>query len=245
MIQDRYKILENREIAPGIMMMRLEGEVEFYRPGQFVNIAVPGFTLRRPISVCDWDERSFTIVYAVVGGGTERMSRMLPGESLDMLAPLGTGFDPDADTKRPVLLGGGVGCPPLYGLARRLLDRGVRPTVVLGFNSSEKMMLLEDFRALGLDVYVATLDGSYGTKGFVTDAIRGNGLEPDYFYACGPTPMLRSVCLGLDIPGEVSLEARMGCGFGACVCCSVETVSGSKRICMEGPAFRKEELIWK
>lgn len=245
MIQDRYKILENREIAPGIMMMRLEGEVEFYRPGQFVNIAVPGFTLRRPISVCDWDDRSFTIVYAVVGGGTERMSLMLPGESLDMLAPLGTGFDPDADTKRPVLLGGGVGCPPLYGLARRLLERGVRPTVVLGFNSSEKMMLLEEFRALGLDVYVATLDGSCGTKGFVTDAIREKGLDPDYFYACGPTPMLRAVCLGLDIPGEVSLEARMGCGFGACVCCSVETVSGSKRICMEGPAFRKEELIWK
>lgn len=245
MLQDRYKILENREIAPGIMMMRLEGEVEFYRPGQFVNIAVPGFTLRRPISVCDWDERSFTIVYAVVGEGTGRMSRMLPGERLDMLAPLGTGFDPDADTKRPVLLGGGVGCPPLYGLARRLLERGVRPAVVLGFNSSEKMMLLEEFRALGLDVYVATLDGSCGTKGFVTDAIRENGLDPDYFYACGPTPMLRAVCLGLDIPGEVSLEARMGCGFGACVCCSVETVGGSKRICMEGPAFRKEELIWK
>lgn len=245
MLQDRYKILENREIAPGIMMMRLEGEVVFYRPGQFVNIAVPGFTLRRPISVCDWDDRSFTIVYAVVGGGTERISRMLPGESLDMLAPLGTGFDPDADVKRPVLLGGGVGCPPLYGLARRLLERGVRPTVVLGFNSSEKIMLLEEFRALGLDVYVATLDGSCGTKGFVTDAIRENGLDPDYFYACGPTPMLRAVCLGLDIPGEVSLEARMGCGFGACVCCSVETVSGSKRICMEGPAFRKEELIWK
>lgn len=245
MIQDRYKILENREIAPGFMMMRLEGKVEFYRPGQFVNIAVPGFTLRRPISVCDWDDRSFTIVYAVVGGGTERMSRMLPGESLDMLAPLGTGFDPDADVKRPVLLGGGVGCPPLYGLARRLLERGLRPMVVLGFNSYEKMMLLEDFRALGLDVYVATLDGSYGTKGFVTDAIRENRLDPDYFYACGPTPMLRAICIGLDIPGEVSLEARMGCGFGACVCCSVETVSGNKRICMEGPAFRKEELIWK
>lgn len=225
--------------------MRLEGEVDFYRPGQFVNIAVPGFTLRRPISVCDWDDRSFTIVYAVVGDGTERMSRMLPGESLDILVPLGTGFDPDDGAERPVLLGGGVGCPPLYGLARRLLERGVRPTVVLGFNSAEKMMLLDEFRALGLDVYVATLDGSYGTKGFVTDAMRENGLDPDYFYACGPTPMLRAVCLGLDIPGEVSLEARMGCGFGACVCCSVETVGGSKRICMEGPAFRKEELIWK
>ena len=225
--------------------MRLEGEVDFYRPGQFVNIAVPGFTLRRPISVCDWDDRSFTIVYAVVGDGTERMSRMLPGESLDILVPLGTGFDPDGGAERPVLLGGGVGCPPLYGLARRLLERGVRPTVVLGFNSAEKMMLLDEFRALGLDVYVATLDGSYGTKGFVTDAMRVNGLDPDYFYACGPTPMLRAVCLGLDIPGEVSLEARMGCGFGACVCCSVETVGGSKRICMEGPAFRKEELIWK
>ena len=225
--------------------MRLEGEVDFYRPGQFVNIAVPGFTLRRPISVCDWDDRSFTIVYAVVGDGTERMSRMLPGESLDILVPLGTGFGPDAGAERPVLLGGGVGCPPLYGLARRLLERGVRPTVVLGFNSAEKMMLLDEFRALGLDVYVATLDGSYGTKGFVTDAMRVNGLDPDYFYACGPTPMLRAVCLGLDIPGEVSLEARMGCGFGACVCCSVETVGGSKRICMEGPAFRKEELIWK
>ena len=227
------------------MSMRLEGEVDFYRPGQFVNIAVPGFTLRRPISVCDWDDRSFTIVYAVVGDGTERMSRMLPGESLDILVPLGTGFDPDAGAERPVLLGGGVGCPPLYGLARRLLERGVRPTVVLGFNSAEKMMLLDEFRALGLDVYVATLDGSYGTKGFVTDAMRLNGLDPDYFYACGPTPMLRAVCLGLGIPGEVSLEARMGCGFGACVCCSVETVGGSKRICMEGPAFRKEELIWK
>ena len=244
-MQNIYKILENREISLGTMLMRLEGEVDFYRPGQFVNIAVPGFTLRRPISVCDWDDRSFTIVYAVVGDGTERMSRMLPGESLDILVPLGTGLDPDAGAERPVLLGGGVGCPPLYGLARRLLERGVRPTVVLGFNSAEKMMLLDEFRALGLDVYVATLDGSYGTKGFVTDAMRVNGLDPDYFYACGPTPMLRAVCLGLDIPGEVSLEARMGCGFGACVCCSVETVGGSKRICMEGPAFRKEELIWK
>lgn len=244
-MQNIYKILENREISLGTMLMRLEGEVDFYRPGQFVNIAVPGFTLRRPISVCDWDDRSFTIVYAVVGDGTERMSRMLPGESLDILVPLGTGFDPDDGAERPVLLGGGVGCPPLYGLARRLLERGVRPTVVLGFNSAEKMMLLDEFRALGLDVYVATLDGSYGTKGFVTDAMRENGLDPDYFYACGPTPMLRAVCLGLDIPGEVSLEARMGCGFGACVCCSVETVGGSKRICMEGPAFRKEELIWK
>ena len=241
-----YKILKNSRIGANTMLMRLQGDTSgFTRPGQFVNIAIPGFELRRPISVCDYDADGLTIVYDVVGHGTEALAAMQPGTVLDILAPLGNGFDPDHAGERTVLLGGGVGCPPIYSLAKALIARGLRPTVILGFNSSERVIMREMFEALDCDLYIATVDGSLGTRGFVTDVIRERGMEPDYFYACGPTPMLRALCLGLDTPGEVSLEARMGCGFGACMCCSLETAAGPRRICKEGPVFPKSTLIWK
>lgn len=241
-----YKIIYNSPLNSRSMMMGLRGDTSgFWAPGQFVNIAVPGFTLRRPISVCDYNEESLTLIYDKVGGGTEAMARMLPGESLDLLVPLGNGFDTSVASERPLLLGGGVGCAPLLGLARELQRQGKRPVALLGFNSADRVIMPNMFLASGVETYVATVDGSVGTKGFVTDIITSRGIEGDYFYACGPMPMLRAICGALDLPGEVSLEARMGCGFGACVCCSLETRSGAKRICLEGPVFKKDELIWK
>lgn len=241
-----YTIVDNRWIGTNTMLMVLEGPTdEFTMPGQFINIAIPGFTLRRPISVCDIEGDLLTIVYDVVGHGTEALSIMKPGTRLDILPALGRGFDISKCGDRPVLLGGGVGCPPIYSLTKNMISREILPTVILGFNSDERMIMIEQFENLDIPFYVSTVDGSYGTKGFVTDVIKEEGLNPDYFYACGPLPMLRALCLGLTIPGQVSLEARMACGFGACMCCSLETKSGPKRICKEGPVFDKEELIWK
>lgn len=240
-----YRIVYNRPIGSRTMLMRLAGDTTpFTRPGQFVNIAIPGFTLRRPISVCDYDSVGFTIVYDIVGHGTEVLSHMYH-DTLDILPGLGNGFDPDRSGENPVLLGGGVGCPPIYSLAKTLKARGVTPTVILGFNSADRVIMKDMFRELDIPFHIATVDGSEGTRGFVTDVIRELGLTPGYFYACGPMPMLRALCTTLDIPGEVSIEARMACGFGACMCCSVETADGAKRICKDGPVFRKEELIWK
>ena len=206
---------------------------------------MPGFTLRRPISVCDIEGDYITIVYDVVGHGTEALSEMEAGRKLDILPALGNGFDMSKCGERPVLLGGGVGCPPIYSLAKNLLSIDVLPTVVLGFNTDERMIMIEQFENLDIPFYVATVDGSYGTQGFVTDVIAREALNPDYFYACGPLPMLRALCTQLDIPGQVSLEARMACGFGVCMCCSLETRRGPKRICKDGPVFDKEDLIWK
>ena len=242
----KYTVVDNRWIGTNTMMMILEGATErFSAPGQFINIAVPGFTLRRPISVCDIEGDYITIVYDVVGHGTEALSEMEAGRKLDILAALGNGFDMSKCGERPVLLGGGVGCPPIYSLAKNLLSIDVLPTVVLGFNTDERMIMIEQFENLDIPFYVATVDGSYGTQGFVTDVIAREALNPDYFYACGPLPMLRALCTQLDIPGQVSLEARMACGFGVCMCCSLETRRGPKRICKDGPVFDKEDLIWK
>lgn len=226
--------------------MRLEGDTGcITRPGQFVNIAIPGKYLRRPISVCGVNGNELTLLYDVVGEGTSRMSRMQPGEKLDILTGLGNGFNTEV-SERPILLGGGIGCAPLYQLGVELLKRGKRPIAVLGYNTKEDIPSLpERMEEMGMETYIATVDGSVGVKGFVTDVIREKGLEFDYFYACGPMPMLKAVCKTIEQPGEVSIESRMGCGFGICVCCSVETISGAKRICKEGPVFRKEELIWK
>lgn len=241
-----FKIIDNRQIGINTMMMMLEGNTStFSAPGQFVNIALPGFELRRPISVCDIDGDVLTLVYDTVGHGTEAMARMEIGTKLDILPALGRGFDISRCGERPVLLGGGVGCPPIYSLAKNLIENGVLPTVVLGFNTDERMIMIEQFENLDIPFHVATVDGSYGTKGYVTDVIRQEAIDPDYFYACGPTPMLRALCEQLDIPGQVSLEARMACGFGICMCCSLATKSGAKRICKDGPVFDKEELIWK
>lgn len=242
----KYEIIENRQVGHNTVRMRLKGAVdEFTAPGQFVNIAVPGFELRRPISVCDIEGDIITLIYDMVGHGTEAMSQLEKGTIIDMLPALGNGFDVSKCGERPILLGGGVGCPPIYALAKNLLANNILPTVILGFNNEKRMIMIENFENLDIPFYVATLDGSYGTKGYVTDVIEREGLNPDYFYACGPLPMLRSLCQSLDIPGQVSLEARMACGFGICMCCSLETVSGAKRICKDGPVFEKKELIWK
>lgn len=241
-----YRITANRRLTAKSMLMILEGDTQYITcAGQFVNVAVEGKFLRRPISVCDYDESSITLLYDVVGEGTKAMSQMKEGEMLDLLTGLGNGFSEEQECQRPALLGGGIGCAPLYNLAKKLIARGIRPVVILGFNSEADVVSEDMFEALGVETYVATVDGSKGTKGFVTDVIRDKGLECDYFYACGPMPMLKAVCGSLEWSGEVSLDERMACGFGVCMCCSVETKSGAKRICKEGPVFRKEDLIWK
>ena len=226
--------------------MVLQGDTQYVtRAGEFVNIALEGKFLRRPISVCDYDEKTITLLYDVVGEGTKAMSQMKEGAELDLLTGLGNGFSEERECCRPALLGGGVGCAPLYNLAKKFLARGVKPVVILGFNSEKDVVSADMFEAIGAELYIATVDGSVGTKGFVTDVIREQGLECDYFYACGPMPMLKALCRGVEWPGEVSLDERMACGFGVCMCCSVETKSGNKRICKEGPVFYKEDLIWK
>lgn len=240
-----YTVLGNEPLTGSVRRMILEGDTQWITaPGQFVNIALEGRYLRRPISVCDYDERTITLIYKVVGEGTEQMSRMAPGARLDLLTGLGNGFSTDADTRRPLLVGGGVGVPPLYNLARRLLAEGREVQVVLGFNTAAEIFYADEFRALGCDVTVATADGSVGVAGFVTTAIAARGLDFDYFYACGPLPMLRALCQAVEQPGELSFEERMGCGFGACMGCSCRTLTGGKRICKEGPVLKKEEIIW-
>lgn len=239
-------MVSNEQLTAKSWLMVLEGDTQYVtRAGEFVNIALEGKFLRRPISVCDYDEKTITLLYDVVGEGTKAMSRIKAGEELDLLTGLGNGFSEERECRRPALLGGGVGCAPLYNLAKKFLARGVKPVVILGFNSEKDVVSADMFEAIGVELYIATVDGSVGTKGFVTDVIREQGLECDYFYACGPMPMLKALCKGVEWPGEVSLDERMACGFGVCMCCSVETKSGNKRICKEGPVFDKEDLIWK
>ncbi len=241
-----YRIAENEPLTESVWRMRLEGDTRgIAAPGQFVNIALEGRYLRRPISVCDWDGRQLTLIYKVAGAGTEQMSRMKPGGELDLLTGLGNGFATAAGARRPLLVGGGVGVPPLYGLARRLLAEGLPVQAVLGFNTASEVFYEEEFRALGCGVTVATADGSRGVKGFVTTAIAQCGLEFDYFYACGPLPMLRALCEAVGQPGQLSFEERMGCGFGGCMGCSCQTKNGPKRICKEGPVLLKEEVVWE
>lgn len=240
-----FDVLSNIRVAPRTWRMVLEGDTEaFSAPGQFVNIAVDGKFLRRPISVCDYEEGKMTLLYDVVGEGTRWLSQRAGGDRLDLLVGLGNGFDIKVSCDAPALLGGGIGVAPLLNLARCLVAAGKSPVAVLGFNKGEDVVLVEELSALGVPVYVSTVDGSRGSKGFVTDALRENNLNPDYFYACGPLPMLKALC-ALPIPGQLSLDERMACGFGVCMCCSLETVNGPKRICKEGPVFKKEELIWK
>lgn len=225
--------------------MVLEGDTQYItRSGQFINIELTGKFLRRPISVADYDERTVTIIYKVVGSGTEQMRGMVAGEKLDILTGLGNGFSTDNDAKRPLLVGGGVGVPPMYNLCKRLLSEGKRPTVIIGFNTKAELFYEEEFKALGVDVVVATADGSAGVKGFVTDAIREAKVEFDYLYTCGPLPMLKALYDATEVPAEFSFEERMGCGFGACMGCSCKTKYGNKRICKDGPVLKREEIIW-
>lgn len=240
-----YKIVSNRPLTEMVYEMVVEGDTSYIaNSGQFVNIEIPEKFLRRPISICDYDGRTITIVYKTVGEGTELMSRMREGESLDMLTGLGNGFSLEADSSRPLLVGGGVGVPPLYNLAKKLIATGRSVTVVLGFNIAEEVFYKENFEALGADVIVATADGSCGVRGFVTDAISTLSPDYDYVYACGPMPMLRALSATIATSGQFSFEERMGCGFGGCMGCTCKTKNGNKRICKEGPVLSTEEIIW-
>lgn len=243
MKQAFFKILTNRKIARDVFRMTLAGDTgAITAPGQFVNIRIEGCFLRRPISVCDWGENTLTLIYKVVGEGTQKLAETPAGETLDLLTGLGNGYDTTCSGARPLLLGGGVGVPPLFGLCRKLTGEGKTPTVILGFNSREDVFYEEEFRALGARVLVTTADGSYGQRGFVTDAMAG--LTYTHFYTCGPEPMLRAVFRAAAGDGQFSFEERMGCGFGACMGCSCRTVTGYKRICKEGPVLRKGEILW-
>ena len=241
MKQVSLHILENTAPAQGIYRLRLGGDVSAVTaPGQFVNIKLDGFFLRRPISVCDWQDGELTLIYKVLGRGTAQMATLPVGTVLDVLTGLGNGY-----TMEPVhhalLIGGGVGVPPLYNLCKCLRAAGQQVTVILGFNTADEVFYAEEFAALGAEVRITTVDGSVGTKGFVTDAFPA---EYDYFYTCGPLPMLRAVYDRSATSGQFSFEERMGCGFGACMGCSCKTKYGNKRICKDGPVLVKEEIIW-
>lgn len=243
MKQGIYTILRNEKIAKDVYLMVLAGDTSaITAPGQFVNILLSGKYLRRPISICDWDQENITLIYKVVGGGTEQMADLPKGEELDLLVGLGNGYDTEKCPEHTLLIGGGVGVPPLYGLCKRLIAEGKKPQVVLGFNTKEEVFLKEEFEALGASVIVATADGSMGVKGFVTDAMKD--LSYDYFCTCGPMPMFRAIEGAVKVSGLYSFEERMGCGFGACMGCSCKTKYGNKRICKEGPVLEREEIIW-
>ena len=243
MKQGYFQIAENVHLTDSVMRMRLVGDVsDITAPGQFINIKLDGFFLRRPISVCDRDDTSVTILYKIVGHGTEAMSVMQSGV-LDVLTGLGNGYDTSKAGDRPLLIGGGVGVPPLYMLAKELLAQGKQVTVILGFNTKDEVFYEEEFRALGAKVFVTTVDGSHGIKGFVTNAM--TDLDYTYFYTCGPEPMLRAIYNASNTSGQFSFEERMGCGFGACMGCSCKTLYGNKRICKDGPVLQKEEIIWE
>ena len=243
MKQSIFEIRSNTRLTDSVYKMVLAGDTsDITNCGQFVNIQLDGLFLRRPISVCDYDEKSLTIVYKVVGKGTEKMAAMKAGEKLDILTGLGNGYDLTLAGDKPVLLGGGVGVPPMYNLAKKLRAQGKDVKVILGFNVKSEIFYEEEFKALGCDVTGTTVDGSYGVKGFVTNALPETY---SYFYTCGPEPMLKAVYKATNTSGQMSFEERMGCGFGACMGCSCKTLTGYKRICKEGPVLKKEEIVWE
>ncbi len=243
MKQGIFTILENQKLTDNVYKMILKGDTsDITACGQFINIQLDGFYLRRPISVCDCDENTVTIIYKVVGRGTEQMSKMAVGEILDVLTGLGNGYDLSLSGERPLLLGGGVGVPPLYMLAKELIKQGKQVSVILGFNNKDEVFYEQEFKSLGCDVTVTTVDGSYGVKGFVTNAYPENYT---YFYTCGPEPMLKAIYKTSTTGGQMSFEERMGCGFGACMGCSCKTIAGYKRICKDGPVMLKEEILWE
>ena len=243
MKQTIFTITENIPLTANVYRMVLKGDTADIFPGQFVNIKLEGLYLRRPISVCDLQGDKLTIIYKVVGKGTEVMSRMSCGEKLDVLTGLGNGYDLSLSGDKSVLLGGGVGVPPMYLLAKKLIEQGREVSVILGFNTASEVFYEQEFTALGCNVTVTTVDGSYGTKGFVTDVLKE--MDYTYFYTCGPEPMLKAVYKTSVTSGQMSFEKRMGCGFGACMGCSCKTITGYKRICKEGPVMKKEEILWE
>lgn len=245
MKQGLFSITQNEKIAQSVYKMRLSGDTSaIKKAGQFVNIKLDGFFLRRPISVCDYTAEELLIIYKVVGKGTEKMSAMEKGEQLDILTGLGNGYDLTVKTEKPVLVGGGVGVPPLYKLSKELKNQGKRVSVILGFNSEKEIFFEDEFKEIADRVLICTADGSYGIKGFVTDAVKD--IDFDYFFTCGPEPMFKALESTIDkgISGQLSFEQRMGCGFGACMGCSCKTLTGNKRICREGPVLFREEIIW-
>ncbi|MGN0782996.1 MAG: dihydroorotate dehydrogenase electron transfer subunit [Christensenellales bacterium] len=244
MKQAIFTIKSNVPLTKTVYRAVLVGDTsEIKNSGQFVNLLIDGFFLRRPISVCDKDRESFTIVYKVVGRGTEKLSKMQKGDKLDILTGLGNGYDESLSGETPLLIGGGVGVPPLYLLCKNLIAQGKKPTVILGFNTKEEIFLKDEFERLGVKTLVATADGSFGIKGFVTDALKHVD-DYSHFFTCGPEPMLKAVFGATETDGQFSFEERMGCGFGACMGCSCKTVTGYKRICKEGPVLRKGEILW-
>ena len=242
MIKSLYTIVENSLIAPKTFKLVLAGSAVV--EGEFVNIAIPGYYLRRPLSVCDLEDGKLTIVYKVVGEGTKVLSEMKAGKELEVLTGLGKGFETSECREKALLVGGGLGGPPLLLLAKRLKAEGKKMCAVLGFNKAEEIILEEEFREVCDEVVISTVDGSVGVKGFVTDAIKATEPAFDYFYTCGPMVMMKVVCAALEGSGEASLEERMGCGAGFCYGCSIQTKNGPRRVCKDGPVFKKEELIW-
>lgn len=243
MKQGIFKISLNEKLAENVYKMVLDGDTSNVTAcGQFINILIDGLYLRRPISVCDCDDSCITIIYKVVGKGTEQMSKMPIGQELDILTGLGNGYDLSLSGNNPVLLGGGVGVPPLYMLAKKLIAQGKDVSVILGFNRLSEVFYEQEFKDLGCRVTVTTVDGSYGVKGFVTNAYPDNY---SYFYTCGPEPMLKAIYKTAKTSGQMSFEERMGCGFGACMGCSCKTITGYKRICKDGPVMKKEEILWE
>ena len=244
MKQGLFTVTENTALTASVYRMRLSGDTsDITVSGQFVNLLLDGFYLRRPISVCDRQEGMLTIVYKVVGKGTEKMSKMQAGDVVDILTGLGNGYDLSEAGESPLLIGGGVGVPPMYLLAKDLIAQGKKVSVILGFNNKDEIFYEEEFKALGAKVAVTTVDGSYGIKGFVTDAMKD--MNYSYFYTCGPEPMLKAIWKTSATSGQFSFEERMGCGFGACMGCSCKTLTGNKRICKDGPVLRKEEILWE
>lgn len=243
MYQGFYEIKSNVKLTENIYEMVLIGDTSsITAPGQFINIKLDGLFLRRPISICDYDDTTVKIIYKVVGEGTEAMSKMASGEKLDVLCGLGNGFDISKSTDKPVLIGGGVGVPPMYNLCKKLITEGKKVTVILGFNKKDEIFYEKEFKNLGADVKVTTVDGSYGIKGFVTDALKDT--DYSYFFTCGPMPMFKAIESFAVTSGQYSFEERMGCGFGACMGCTCKTKYGNKRICKDGPVLTREEIIW-
>ncbi len=239
-----FTIVTNTALTASVWKMVLEGDTSaITKPGQFVQLQLPGFYLRRPISVCDWDDKTLTLVYKVVGEGTQAMADMKPGTALDVLTGLGNGFDVDACGDAPLLIGGGVGLPPMIALCRVLTDMGKHPTVLAGFNTADEVFLQDAVEEIGAPFVLATMDGSAGVKGLVTDAMKN--LTFTDVCACGPLPMLHAVYDAAGVPGQFSFEERMGCGFGACMGCTVKVKGGYKRICKDGPVLNRDEIIWE
>lgn len=244
MKQSIFTVKSNVCIAKAVYEMVLVGDTsDITASGQFLNIKLDGFYLRRPISICDWDDETVTIIYKVVGKGTEYMATLGEGAELDILTGLGNGYNLEKSGDAPLLVGGGAGVPPLYNLAKKLIAQGKTVKVILGFNTADEVFYEDKFSALGAETFVTTADGSHGIKGFVTNALDAAG-NVTYTYACGPEPMLKALYNATGVSGQYSFEERMGCGFGACMGCSCKTKYGNKRICKDGPVLEKEEIIW-